>query len=146
MMACWLTDVYLRESWDAHLVVPVPLSAKRYRERGYNQAGLIASSMADKLGIPYLRDGLLRIRDTPSQVGLNPAQRKMNIRDAIQGNTSAFNDKSILLVDDLITTGATIIACARAVEESGAKYMYVLAVGLAEVRGSNSRKTGGEAP
>jgi len=132
VMAWWLTNIYRREGWFAHLVVPVPLSAKRHRQRGYNQAGLIACNVAGKLGLQYLPDGLRRIRETGSQVGLNPTQRRVNVQDAIQGDESALHDKNILLVDDLITTGATTIACAQAAEEAGAKRMYALAVGLAE--------------
>jgi predicted amidophosphoribosyltransferase len=88
--------------------------------------------VAGKLGLQYLPDGLKRIRETGSQVGLNPTQRRVNVQDAIQGDKSALHDKNILLVDDLITTGATTIACAQAAEEAGAKRMYALAVGLAE--------------
>lgn len=132
VMAWWLTNIYRCEGWFAHLVVPVPLSAKRHRQRGYNQAGLIACNVAGKLGLQYLPDGLRRIRETGSQVGLNPTQRRVNVQDAIQGDESALHDKNILLVDDLITTGATTIACAQAAEEAGAKRMYALAVGLAE--------------
>ena len=116
VMALWLTNLYHREAWHAHLVVPVPLSAKRHRQRGYNQAGLIARSVAEEHGIQYLPDGLMRIRETGSQVGLNPTQRRVNVQDAIKGNKSALLDKNILLVDDLVTTGATTIACAQAAE------------------------------
>ncbi len=145
VMAAWLTNIYRREAWHAHLVVQVPLSAKRHRQRGYNQAGLIASSVADKLGIQYLPEGLVRIRETGSQVGLNPAQRRVDVQDAIKGNKSALHDKSILLVDDLITTGATTLACAQAAEEAGAKRMYALAVGLAKDGGRNPNLLEGEA-
>lgn len=145
VMALWLTNIYRREGWHADLVVPVPLSAKRHRQRGYNQAGLIACSVADKLGVQYSPDGLVRVRETGSQVGLNPTQRRVNVQDAIQGNASAIYDKNILLVDDLITTGATTIACAQAAEEVGAKRMYALAVGLAEDGGRNPNLLEGEA-
>ena len=145
VMASWLTNVYRREAWHAHLVVPVPLSAKRHRQRGYNQAGLIACSVAEELGIQYLPDGLMRIRETGSQVGLNPTQRRINVQDAIQGNKSALHDKNILLVDDLVTTGATTIACAQAAEQAGARRIYALSVGLAEDGGRNPNLIEGEA-
>ncbi len=144
VMACWLTNVYRYEGWHAHLVVPVPLSAKRHRQRGYNQAGLIASSVADKIGIQYLPDGLMRIRETGSQVGLSPTQRRINVQDAILGKKSYLHDKNILLVDDLVTTGATTIACAQAAEQAGANRIYALAVGLAEDGGRNPNLLEGE--
>jgi predicted amidophosphoribosyltransferase len=101
--------------------------------------------VAEELGIQYLPDGLVRIRETGSQVGLNPTQRRVNVQDAIKGNKSALLDKNILLVDDLVTTGATTIACAQAAEQAGAKRMYALAVGLAEDGGRNPNLLEGEA-
>ena len=143
VMASWLAMVFRRESWHAHLVVPVPLSAKRHRQRGYNQVGLIASSLADILVIDYLPHWFVRIRDTQSQVGLSPALRRENVQGAIEGRKSDLREKSILLVDDLITTGSTIVACAQAAEESGASRIYALAVGLAEDGGIKPDLSGG---
>ena len=119
------------------LIVPVPLHAGRRRERGYNQAGLLSLGMvrAAAGAIPgavmKLDDGvLIKIRATPPQAGLSPAVRRENVRGAFAvARPERIRDRAVVLVDDVMTTGATLSACASALKSAGAK--EVLAVTLA---------------
>lgn len=102
------------------VLVPVPLHAKRHRERGYNQCTVLCRAMAQEMDVPVQQDWLLRTVDTPHQVGLSRAQREANVRGAfalahpVRGN-------HVLLVDDVWTTGATCRACALLLQKGGAK-------------------------
>jgi ComF family protein len=128
VMADWLRELYRQENWNMDLVVPVPLSRNRSRQRGYNQAGLIASALARLLDLPYYNNVLQRIRETKSQVGLNASDRKRNVRGAFQADKTIVYGKAILLVDDLFTTGATLSACAASLLENGATEVCGLTV------------------
>ena len=100
----------------AHFVVPVPTSPRNLRRRGYNQAGVIASSLAEALDIPLLAC-LERQRQEGTQTALNPMQRRANVSGAfVMTETSAdlVAGRQLVLVDDVITTGATIVAAVRA--------------------------------
>lgn len=99
------------------LLVPVPVSRIRRRERGYNQAAALAESLGAMLGVPVLQ-ALARVRHTRTQIGLNGAERAENVYDAFRARGNAFADKRILLIDDVYTTGSTARECARALGES----------------------------
>ncbi len=102
-------------------VVPVPLHSARYRHRGFNQAELLAKSVAAERGWKLDTDGLKRVRNTPTQTKLNADERAENVRDAFQMRSAEhFAGKSVLLVDDVLTTSATLSACALAVRNAGA--------------------------
>ena len=104
---------------EAPVLVPVPLHASRQRGRGYNQAELIARELGALTGWP-VRNGMVRVRDTRSQVGLAPEERAANVRDAFawrDGRPPAF----AMLVDDVCTTGATLSECAFALTSAGAR-------------------------
>ena len=106
-------------------IVPVPLHPKREAERGFNQAALLAQEVSEKLHVPVLRDGIARIVDTPPQVGLSREQRLRNVAGAFSVRQGAFNRGGILLVDDVATTGATLVTCARLLaRESGAPWIW----------------------
>jgi ComF family protein len=136
-MANWLVGLYSQENWKVDLVVPVPLSRDRLRQRGYNQAGLIASALAKLLDLPYSDKALQRIRETKSQVGLNSTARMQNVQGAFQADGTIVKDETILVVDDLFTTGATLSACALSLLESGANEVYGLTVGRAHSNNPN---------
>jgi len=116
------------------LVVPVPLSRARQRERGYNQAERLAAPLAGILGL-NLATSLLRVRDTAPQVGLSRPARRANVRGAFSAASvvenpgavrrkSALADACVLLVDDVTTTGSTLGSAATACLEAGAQTVY----------------------
>ncbi|HKY01347.1 MAG TPA: ComF family protein [Burkholderiales bacterium] len=104
------------------LVVPMPLHPDRLRERGFNQAVEISRSVSRLLGIPQRTDALIRVRDTASQAELPLAERTRNMRDAFLC-LSDLKDLSVALVDDVMTSGATLNEAARALKRAGAAHV-----------------------
>lgn len=105
------------------VVVPVPTTPKRLRERGFNPASLLAEAVARAAEIP-LAEGLSRPREAPRQVGLPPSERAANVRGAFVPRgprAGALQHQHVLLVDDVLTTGATGAEAARAAEACGAR-------------------------
>jgi len=114
------------------LAMPVPLHKKRLRERGFNQSLLLARHVAEALAVKLDFMSLRRIKYTPPQTGLTRKERHRNIRGAFQlENASAMRDKSVLLVDDVATTGSTLNACAKALKQAGTQSIYCLALARA---------------
>ncbi len=115
--------------WPApEVVVPVPLGQKRLKQRGYNQAGLLAAALADEIGVPLVPDAIQRARETRSQVGLGRSERLANMSDAFVAQPAMVGGKGVLIVDDVFTTGATLAACAAALRDGGAQAVYGLTV------------------
>ena len=115
-------------------IIPVPLHAARRRERGYNQARLVAEGVQSVVAIPILDDVLLRRRSTPSQTGLTAAARHHNVAGAFNvgdHGKERLSGRAFLIVDDVLTTGATLEACARALKAAGASRCAGAAVALA---------------
>jgi competence protein ComFC len=106
------------------LVSPVPLSRLHIKSRGYNQAVLISRPLSHALGIAHDTRTLQRIREISTQTKLSAEQRFINVEGAFSGNPAKLNDKSVLLVDDVITTGATMINCTKALLTSGASKVF----------------------
>jgi ComF family protein len=116
----------------ADVVVPVPLHASRLRERGYNQAELIARPLARILGIPFRSYLLVRTRPRPDKLRLTRRERWETVRGAYAMHPGAKVDKvRVLLVDDVLTTGATLDACSRALRGAGAVRVAGLTVARA---------------
>src|SRR5688500_13365602 len=108
---------------DDVLIVPVPLHRWRLWRRGYNQAAELAKALSSATGTPLLVDALLRVRATRSSQGLNPRQRRRNLAGAFRIAERArplVAGRCIILVDDVLTTGATADACARMLMRAGA--------------------------
>lgn len=121
-------------SWPVQLVVPVPLSPKRLRERGYNQAALLARPLALATGLSYRPRALSRVRETPTQVGLREKERLQNVMGAFGADPNQVNGKTVLVIDDVATTGATLNSCAQALLTAGAKNVYGLTLARATYR------------
>jgi ComF family protein len=123
------------ELFVADVVVPVPLDQGRKRERGYNQAELIAKPLARLLGIPFKSCLLVRTRPRPNQLRLTRRERWDTVRGAYATHQSAQVDKlRVLLVDDVLTTGATLDACSKALKGAGAARVVALTVARAMPR------------
>ncbi len=117
------------------LVVPVPLHAGRVRERGFNQAVDLARAAAKARGVPLFAEALARERETRPQVGLTRPQRIANVKGAFTANGRVdIKGKTVLLVDDVRTTGATLNECARTLKKAGAARVLALTLGIASSR------------
>lgn len=112
----------------ADALVPVPVHPSRMKTRGYNQAELLARGIGRELGIPVCADLLLRSRKTAPQKELNPAERLKNLEEAFEAGSIPSGIGTVILVDDIYTTGSTIEACTRALKRMGVKKVYFLAI------------------
>lgn len=115
----------LADSWPdweqtPDLIVPIPLHPKRHRRRGYNQSELLARPLGTMKSIPVSIEALRRTRHTIPQVGLGPDERHDNVRGAFDADATIVGGRHILLVDDVLTTGATMSAAAEALLAAGA--------------------------
>lgn len=110
--------------WNIQAVSAVPMHSRRQRERGYNQAELLAQEVARALGVPYL-ETLERRWSTRQQAKLSGAQRQHNLDNAFALATPRYNiPRPLLLVDDVTTTGATLLACREVLKEAGIEPIY----------------------
>lgn len=130
-LAVHLIEVYNRMQWTVDLITAVPLGSRRLLERGYNQAGMLARPLALFEQKPYAPDAMRRVRETDSQVRLGRSERRANVRDAFEANTSLVSGKVVLVIDDVTTTGATIESCAQALRGAGAAGVYGLTLARA---------------
>jgi len=117
--------------WPIEIISPVPLGKKRFRERGYNQVALIARPLALAKGWEYAPRSLKRTKETISQVGLSADGREENVRNAFVADSKRVAGKTVLVVDDVSTTGATLKSCAKALINGGAREVYALSVARA---------------
>lgn len=126
-----LADYVGKLSWTVDLVIPVPLGKERMKERGYNQIGLVAMPLAAVNHWHYAPRALNRFRETKSQVGLTAKERKANVSGAFLADKELVSGATILLMDDVATTGATISACAAALMNANVKTVYALTLARA---------------
>ncbi len=118
---------------DIDLVIPVPLHQKKLRTRGYNQSEYIANGLAEELGIVAASKNLLRKKATESQTKKTRYIRFENMQDVFEiKNPAVLKDKHILLVDDVVTTGATLEACGNVLLNSGIKKLSIAAIAFSE--------------
>lgn len=118
-------------NWKIDMVVPAPLGRKRLQERGYNQVALVAQPLAHEMGWEYAPQAMRKSRETRSQVGLTISQRSENVRDVYQASPEKVKRKSILLMDDVSTTGSTILSGTDALLSAGAQEVYALTIARA---------------
>jgi len=133
----WPADV----ATERALVVPVPLASTRERERGFNQSGLIAAALAARWGVPYDGDSIERGRATRTQTRLTPGERLANVRGAFRATDGAparLRGLHVVLVDDVVTTCATLNACAAVLFGCGARIVSYATFGRARTDGDRS--------
>ena len=118
-------------------LVPVPLAASRQRERGYNQSAELARHLAQLWSIPMREDLLVRRRATETQTRLTPGERQRNVSGAFRASTdrASLRGLHLVLVDDVVTTAATLNACAAALHDGGARILSFVTFGRAPALG-----------
>ncbi|MBI4418526.1 MAG: ComF family protein [Ignavibacteriales bacterium] len=118
----------------ADAIVPVPLHRAKHRERGFNQAESIARGISDRTGWPVVTGVLERTRPTQTQTKLDAVERQKNVEGAfaVRKKMHGLGGKTCIIVDDVITTGATIVSCAHALRSAGASTIIASSAALAE--------------
>jgi len=112
--------------FTADMLVPVPLHKKKLRKRGFNQSVVLASNISTRFSLELNITNLVRVRPTPSQVGLTGEQRRANMAGAFMvRDAEIFKGKGIILVDDVFTTGATVAECAKVLKRAGARVAVI---------------------
>ena len=114
----------------ADVMVSVPLHPRKEKFRGFNQTHILCERISERTGLPFEKDGLERKRETIAQSELNPEERKMNLKDAFSAKKD-FTGKTVLLVDDIFTTGTTCNECAKELYRAGAKEVVVFSLSAA---------------
>jgi ComF family protein len=138
-----MADRMARLAWrpetriEAAVFVPVPLAPSRERERGYNQSERIACALAARQRAPLWAHALERVKFTETQTRLTPEDRLANVSNAFRvrdAHKQAMRNAHVVLVDDVVTTGATLNACAAALREGGARSISYVTFGRAPAR------------
>jgi ComF family protein len=131
VLAGYLYDYLLSNPVPADVIVPVPIHRKRRRERGYNQSALIAHELSIRTGIPMAPNCLIRKTYTPPQVRTATAvERRANVTHAFTCIDNSLNNKHVLIIDDVSTSGATLNACAAALKAAGVAGVHGLTIAL----------------
>lgn len=128
-MGQWMARAGRELTRDADALVPVPLHWRRLWGRRFNQAAALAKAIAATCDLPVLHEAVQRVRATPQQVGLSRTERGVNVQGAFRvpaAGKAAIHDKRLILVDDVLTSGATVDTCARALLRAGARSVDVL--------------------
>jgi ComF family protein len=123
-----MADAVKKMNWPIDVIVPVPLHKIRLDERGYNQSELLARELSYRLNI-FMSKALRRVRNTTTQTALHKEERIENVKGAFKVTyKDTIVGKNVLLVDDVLTTGATLDECAKVLKENGAKDVYVATI------------------
>ncbi len=130
----WAKEMASRfASFNIDSIVPVPLHWRRRWHRGYNQSAALCRGLAASLRVPYHPSWLRRVRNTPKQTSQSPSARKANVRGAFRARQGApLNGRAVLLVDDVMTTGATASEASRALRAGGARRVVVAVLARAQ--------------
>ena len=136
VLSSFLAEVFSRQNWQVDLVTAIPLSKERLRTRGYNQAEQIARPFAVRINKPFIAHAVERKINTKSQIDLSLSERRENVSGAFYANSMVVDLKSVIIIDDVSTTGSTISECARALKEAGAEKVYALTVARAPLKGN----------
>lgn len=117
-------------AWQAQALIPVPLHPKRQRSRGYNQAELLARRVGTLLRIPVRNDLVARVKNTEAQKKLDPAKRQNNLKKAFKLCENDVKLKTIIIIDDIYTTGSTVDAVCRAFQGTSVSKIYFVALAI----------------
>jgi ComF family protein len=119
------------------VIIPMPLHWRKRWQRGFNQSELLAREIGRRTHTP-VKNALRRVRNTPAQAGLTSAKRRLNVSGAFQAkkraDVDAIHGRRVLLIDDVMTTGATAASCARALQRAGARQVTLLTLARADRR------------
>lgn len=118
------------ERCKVEALVPIPLSKRRLRQRGFNQAERVAREVSRQTGIPVYQNLLIRVRDTRAQKELNDRERKNNLKGAFKTEANKVQLNHILLIDDIYTTGSTMNEAAGELKRSGIDEVYCLSISI----------------
>ena len=130
----WMSEAGAALIAECDVIIPVPLARWRLLTRRFNQSQILAAEIAKRTGKPVAPFSLLRVRTTKNQVGLSRTERRRNVAGAFAvapGQLASVAGKAVLLIDDVVTTGATASSAARALKKAGAARVDVLALALA---------------
>ena len=130
-LAIGMVEFFQSLQWPVDIFIPVPLGKNRLKERGYNQVALVARPLAYEVGLQYRPRALWKARETRSQVGLSISQRRENVHNAYQADPKVVKRKSVILMDDVATTGSTILSCTDALLFAGAREVYAITIARA---------------
>lgn len=131
VLASRMVETIRTLNWKFDIIIPVPIGRKRLIERDYNQAAKLAQWISWTTCVKATEKALIRIKETKSQVGLNASQRRENLNGAFYAEGSLVAQKTILLVDDVITTSATVRACSKALINAGATKVFAISAARA---------------
>jgi len=129
MMGRWMARAGRELLAEANALVPVPLHWRRLWARRFNQSAALAGAISALCGMPVMHRGLIRVRATPQQVGLSKAERADNVQGVFRGpgeHKAEIMGQRVVVIDDVLTSGATVDACARALLRAGAAHVDVL--------------------
>jgi len=119
----------LFKEWGVELIIPIPIHSARLRKRGYNQSELFAKEVSKMVGVPICTNALIRTQNTVALKELSPNMRKINLKNAFAVNKDKLmNVRTVLLVDDILTTGNTLDACSSLLKKVGVKSVYTLCI------------------
>lgn len=120
------------EAMKAEAIIPVPLHKKRFKERGYNQSALLARALSKHCGVPCREDLVIRHKQTTPQKQLSYRERQNNLKKAFKLSANDVKLNTVIIIDDIYTTGSTVDALSRVLLEGGVKHIFVvtLAAGM----------------
>ena len=126
-LSYFMAQVYLRNNYNCDLIIYSPLSNEKLKKRGFNQAELLANELSERLNLEVKKDIIIKVKNTITQTKLTQFERKINLKNAFTiSNKKQIKNKSVLLIDDVFTTGTTVQHISTLLINSGAKEVKVL--------------------
>ncbi len=127
-----LANIYFERFYNADFITFVPMTKKHYKERGYNQAEILSNELSKVIGVE-VKEVIEKVKETERQATLNAKERKENLRGAFKVNKKEVENKTVLLIDDVLTTGSTLDVLSEKLKQSGAKAVYCLTIASVQV-------------